>query len=390
MTEATIQESSAATEGAAARAWIEARALELGFDAVRFAAVPDDGDFPEAKRFRAWLAQGYDGEMAWLRRTADRRATARAIVADSRSVAVCVQRYPGDDPPPDGDVGRVARYARGRDYHNVLGKRLRKLLRALREHWPGRHFYGSVDTGAVLEKAWAVRAGLGWLGKNTMLIDPETGSYSLLAVVLLPIALPSDTEVFDQCGTCRLCLDSCPTGAFPEPYVLDARRCISYLTIEQRGDIPRELREPQGSWLFGCDVCQEVCPFNRTPTTRLDPAFGDESTALDEPLEAILTLDDDEAFESLASGRPLKRPGRDGLVRNGCIVAGNSGDRRFVPLLAHRLDDRSAVVRRHAAWALGQLGGDDARRALEVALDLEQDHATREEVRAALASSARI
>ena len=195
------------------------------------------------------------------------------------------------------------------------------------------------------------RAGLGWIGKNTLLLHAERGSLTLLAVLLTTIEVPVDSPGVDQCGSCRLCLDSCPTGAFPEPYVLDARKCLSYLTIEERGAWPAELRAAAGDHVFGCDVCQDVCPWNLRPLATLDPGFGDAATPVHEPLAGLLALDA-EQFADFARGRPLARPGRDGLVRNACIAAGNSGATELVAQLTALLADPALVVRDAAAWAL--------------------------------------
>jgi len=349
------------------RDWIRERALTLGFHQIGFACAPAaDEEFAEGERFGEWLERGLAGDMGWLERTAERRVDPHAALAGVRGVVALGVRYPGRAEEPAPGEGRVAAYARGRDYHNVLGRRLRKLARDVRARWPEASTYASVDTGAILEKAWAARAGLGWIGKNTMLIDPERGSFSLLAILFTTLDLGQDPPITDQCGSCRLCLDACPTDAFPEPFVLDARRCISYLTIELRDDLPTELRAGIGDRLFGCDECQDVCPFNLGASDRLDPGFGDETTPLHEPLAPLLELDADE-HAALTRGRPLARPGRDGLVRNACVAAPAAAGATMVPALARRLSDPSASVRRHAAWALDRIGGDDARAALDAA-----------------------
>lgn len=365
--------------------WIRAEAARLEIDIVGFARVPREGEpFAEGERFLQWLGRGYAGDMGWLSRTAHRRASPRSVVRDCRSAVVLVIPHPPSPREPAPDEGRVASYARGRDYHNVLGRRVRRLASACRRRFPDERFHASVDTGPVLEKAWAVRAGQGWLGKNTLLLHPRRGSYALIGVILTSLELKPAEPMAEQCGDCRLCLDACPTAAFPEPFVLDARRCIAYLTIESHGDMPEDIRAAVGDHVFGCDVCQAVCPWNvRAPEIEMHRAFGDGATTLHESLAGMLELSRELHAESMR-GRALARPGRDGLVRNAAVVAGNTRGERWVAALLVLLGDASALVRRHAAWALGRISGKRARAGLVTALAGESDETVRDAIARAL------
>jgi epoxyqueuosine reductase len=295
-------------------------------------------------------------------------------------------QYFQESAPKNGPLeGRVSRYARGEDYHGLIEERLGRLLAFVREE-AGQEVRGRacVDTGPVLERELARRAGLGWWGKNTCLIAGKAGSYFFLGELLLDLELEYDQPAADHCGTCTRCLDACPTRAFPEPYVLDARRCISYLNIELKGAIPGDLRAGMGDWIFGCDVCQEVCPWNRRAAPAAEPAFrarpGMENPALPE----LLALSQEE-FAARFRRSPLRRAKRRGLLRNAAVALGNAGDRRAVPALVRALADEEPLVRAHAAWALGRLGGEEARAALVRALETEQDAAVRRELEEALA-----
>jgi epoxyqueuosine reductase len=281
------------------------------------------------------------------------------------------------------DGARVARYARGRDYHKLIWKRLRALEAALAA-LSGRPFHGRtfVDTGPLLERALARRAGLGFIGKNTMLIHPLHGSYLFLATVLTDVELPVDeAQARVACGSCTLCLDACPTQAL-EPYRLDATRCLSYLTIETRAPVAPELRPAVGGWAFGCDICQEVCPYNRHATPTREDAFAPArgaGGALD--LAAVLAMGDTEPYLTAFAGTALTRAKREGLVRNACLAAAHLGRHDLVPRLVERLArDTSPIVRLHAAWALGRLGGPTARHALEDASRSEADPDVRAEL----------
>jgi epoxyqueuosine reductase len=336
-----------------------ARARELGFARLGVARVEPLGR--EADALRHWIAEGHHASMAWMAETVDVRIdpSHAGMLPDARSVVVLATPYARTEGPSGPAPGIVARYARGRDYHNVLGKRARKLARLLQDE--GHRARVSVDSVPVLERAWAQRAGVGFVGKNCCLIVPGLGSHVLLAALVTDAELPPDEPMPERCGSCRLCLDACPTRAFVAPRELDARRCISYLTIEHRGPIDVELRADLGLHLFGCDDCQDVCPFNRTappPPTQTDPFAPDPRLAIELP--ELLGMDDDRCV-AWAHGSPLRRPGREGLARNAAIVLGNSGDRRHLPVLQRAAtEDPSETVRDAATWAVERLSSDDS------------------------------
>jgi epoxyqueuosine reductase len=331
---------------------VKARALELGFDRVALgpASPPERG-----AELEAWLDAGYAGTMDYLERgRADRLDPARLLPGCRSVVAVAMSYNPGA-PSEEDDWRPVSRYARGRDYHDVIRPRLLELGAFIRTAAGGSvTSRAAVDSSAVLERDLAARAGLGWVGKNTNLLSPSLGSYFFIGIVLTTAALPFDEREPDRCGTCTACLDACPTRAFVAPYVLDARRCISYLTIEHRGDIAGELAEQVGEWMFGCDVCQEVCPWNRKAAPGHEPALAPSGSL--GSLESLLALDQD-AFRARFRGTALWRTKRAGLLRNAAVVLANRGERSAVGALTRALDDEDAVVRRAAAWALARLDG---------------------------------
>jgi epoxyqueuosine reductase len=373
--------------GALSAAVVDA-ARELGFHAVGIApALP-------ARRFAAfedWLERGMHGDMAYLADPVHREARAdmRTLLAGARSVVVVALAYDASLVPLERLRGQVARYARNRDYHSIIKARLRDLADRL-SRLAGRPVAARpcVDTAPVLERELAERAGLGFVGKNTLLIAPGLGSYLLLGEVILDVELEptaASEPTRSRCGACTACLDACPTGAFVGPHVLDARRCISYLTIEHRGAIPRELRRALGTRIFGCDVCQEVCPFNAAAPARTAPDAGLALTvraAEKSAPDLIRTLGLGSAqMRQLVRGTPLRRAGRDGLLRNVCVALGNAGDPAAIPALARALaGDRSSLVRGHAAWALGQLGARDL-----LAAARDRDPSVESEIAAALA-----
>jgi epoxyqueuosine reductase len=308
------------------------------------------------------------------------------VLASAKSVVLLAVNYRTADPGPIGpDEGRVSRYAWGSvDYHDLLRSKLKQLADFLHAERPGCRTRGIVDTAPLLERDFARLAGLGWFGKNTMLINKRAGSWLFLAALLVDLELDSD-QPHDtaHCGTCTRCLDACPTDAFPEPYVLDARKCISYLTIELRGPIPEELRSGMGEWLFGCDVCQDVCPWNHKAPVSEDSAFYPKSGSGAASAVELLQLDDP-AFRKRFAKSPLARPKRAGLLRNAAVVLGNSGDSSAVPALVTSLDDGEPLVRGGCAWALGTLGGEVARQALSARLRIEDDEQVIGELKAAL------
>ncbi len=338
------------------------RARALGFARAGVARAEALG--PEATHLRAFVAAGRHGSMDWLAETVDVRADPRhpGMLPTACSVVVLAASYarmPADSAPEGPTPGRVARYARGRDYHNVLGKRARKLAGWLRAR--GHDARASVDSVPVFERAWAERSGVGFVGKNCCLIVPGLGSHVLLACLVTSAELPPDAPMKPRCGTCRLCLDACPTRAFVAERELDARRCISYLTIEHEGPIPVPLRPSMGDWVFGCDACQDVCPFNRTapPPAETTTPFAPAPRLAEVDAAALLTMDDT-AFMRFVHGSPLKRPGRTGMARNAAVVLGNRGSRRHLPVLRDAATSHaSAVVRDAARWAANRIEARD-------------------------------
>ena len=361
-------------------AQIKRKANRMGFGPVGVAPAgpPEHWDF-----FLDWLTRGYGGQMAYLGRNLDRRSHPGQVLPGARSVLCVGMNYdqePGDHPVNGPRRGKISRYARGDDYHDMMSARLKRLLEWIQVREPRAKGRIYVDTGPVLERDFAARAGMGWFGKHTNLIHKRRGSWFFLGEILLTIPLVYDRPVADHCGTCTLCMDACPTDAIPQPYVLDSNRCISYLTIELKGSIPRAYREKVGNWIYGCDICQEVCPWNRkhaAPTT--EPALKARD-GLDAPDLSELLAMDQAAFSRRFRGSPIKRAKRRGLLRNAAVALGNRGTADDIPALSAALSDPEPLVRGHAAWALGRIGGPEARRALSAARGSETDAAVREEI----------
>ena len=319
---------------------------DLGFDRVAIGpATPP----PHGAAFDAWLEAGHAASMSYLARGRDDRLDPTRLLPGAQSVVTVALSYKpaGDEPSWRG----VAAYARGRDYHDVLRERLATLAEFLRDN-AAAEARVAVDTSAVLERDLAARAGLGWIGKNTNLLAPDLGSLFFIGVVLTTAALAFDDALPDRCGTCTACLDACPTRAFVAPYVLDARRCISYLTIEHRGDLDEALRSEIGEWLFGCDVCQDVCPWNTKAAVSREASFA-PAGALASPAE-LLALGPD-AFRARFRGSAMTRAKRAGLLRNAALVLGNRRDASAIPALTRALEDDDATVRAAATWALDRI-----------------------------------
>lgn len=338
---------------------IQRAARETGFDLCGFTRA---GPPPHAGFFHRWLDDGCAAEMDYLAAGADKRCDPRLLLPSVRSIISLGIRYTPAPPPPvrwrEELRGRIAAYARGRDYHDVLRKRLKRFTAVLRERIPEIEHRSYVDAGAVLERDWAAEAGIGWFGKNTNILHKQHGSWFFLAEVLTSVDLTPTPAASEHCGTCVTCLDRCPTGALLPGYRLDARRCISYWTIEHRGMLPMEIRRELDCWIFGCDVCQEVCPWNE----KMRPPEVDEF--LTPYLPDLLALDE-AGFRERFRGSALRRTKREGLLRNVAVVLGNSGNPAAVTSLACSLrSDESPVVRAHAAWALGVLATSEAKRAL--------------------------
>ena len=364
---------------------IAALARELGF--LRAAIVPIE---PPRRHtlYESWLAAGHAGEMAYLTSPEHRsaRADLRALLDTATALIVVALAHDRRDPVAPGRLlrGKIARYARGEDYHLVLRDKLVALADRLAQEL-GRPVASRpcVDSAPVHEREWAERGGLGFIAKNTLLIAPGAGSYVLLGELLVDVPLaPTAPEAPPppRCGGCRSCLDACPTGAFVDAYVLDARRCISYLAIEHHGPIPRELRPAIGTWVFGCDICQEVCPFNAGKGTPPEPRLA--ARTLDHALPDLIALAGKGAnqLRRFVRRTALRRIPRDVLLRNTAVALGNTGAPEAVPALIALLDDAAPLVRGHAAWALGRLGGAAARAALDARAALEADPDVREEL----------
>jgi len=349
---------------------IKSKAKETGFDAVGIAPiglVPGD-------RLLDWLARGYHGRMAYLARNLEKRLDPSTILPGARSVVCCALCYPHTDSRSDfqgpravacdqsfvqeGSSGtaRVSHYARGEDYHDVLSAKLEDILGFVRQLIPGVQGKTYVDTGPVMEKWWAAQAGIGWQGKHTNLLSRDLGSWFFLGELILDLDLEYDSPVPDYCGTCTRCIDACPTQAIVAPYVLDASRCVSYLTIELKEEMPEELRQPIGDMVFGCDICQQVCPWNSRAPEVDDDDFAPADDLAAPSLRDLARLTP-EQFRERFRKSPISRPKWRGFMRNVAMALGNAGDPSAIPELEQLLDCEDEMVRDAAAWALGQIQG---------------------------------
>ena len=369
---------------AALTATIREEAARLGFFRMGVARA---GPLPDGEKLDRWLQEGMHGEMHYLARQAARRKHPERILPDVRSIiTLAAGYYAGEKSEAAAIAGRISCYAAGEDYHRVMESRLRVIAGLVARLVPGARALTYVDTGPVMEKSWGTEGGLGWIGKHSNLITRQQGSWFFLGAILLNFELDYGRREPDHCGTCERCISACPTGAIVQPYVVDARRCISYLTIELRGTIPRSLRPLIGNRIFGCDDCQDVCPWNRfalrTPFDKFLPREG----SLAPPLASLVHLSA-EQFRFRFAGTAILRAGRDGFVRNVVVALGNSRSPDAVGALAGGISDESPLVRAHAAWALGRIGGMDARRILADAHPREQAPEVREEIVLALADT---
>ncbi|MCE9631638.1 MAG: tRNA epoxyqueuosine(34) reductase QueG [Planctomycetia bacterium] len=347
-------QTAAAFNPAAIATGLREEAVRLGFSRVGITTVTAP---PHHEHFRTWLARDLAGATSeWLVRHEPLRRSAEAVLEGVQSVVMLATDHAAAPPAvePGQGRGRVARYAWGDDYHDLLRDRSNRLGAWLEARVPGCRTRGVVDSAPLAERDFAWLAGLGWFGKNTMLIDPSAGSYFLLTALLTDVAFPANMPIqADHCGTCTACLDACPTGALVEPRVLDANRCISSLTIEQRRPIATDLREGMGAWIFGCDVCQEVCPWNRHAPGSVQPTFQPRGGETSLSLAGILRMDPRE-FRRHFKGSALLRPKRAGLLRSAAIALGNHPHPPSFEPLAAALDDAEPVIRGAAAWALGR------------------------------------
>lgn len=359
-------------------------ALEAGFTRVGAAKLVPSG---QGEWFRQWLDRGDHAGMEWISRRVELREDPRKILPGAVSaLCVALQYYPlNGEPEAEGDLWpRVARYAHGRDYHDIMGKQLKALGRRIEAAFPGATTRSYVDTGPILERELAARSGLGVQGKNTNLLHREWGSYFLLGEILLTLDLEPGDTLSDICGRCTRCLDLCPTGALPEPYRLDANRCISYWTIEHRGDFPEAVKEMVGDWVFGCDICQEVCPWNYKAAEGDHERLRMPAERRELDLQGLLGLDR-EGYVARFIKSPMKRAKLEGLKRNAAVAMGNRGSSTYVPALSAALQEEpDEVVRRHAAWALGRIGGPSAIEALNAAETRESNEEVSSEIISAL------
>jgi epoxyqueuosine reductase len=327
-------------------------ARELGFDSCRVAACAPP---PHATEFRNWLSEGAAGEMHYMERGEQKRCDPQKVLPDARSIIVVALNYfqgQTTRPSQTAATGKIARYAWGDDYHNVIAARLDKIDNFLGEFQGRQKWY--VDTGPILERDHASQAGIGWHGKSTMLIDPRLGTWFFLGEILTTLDLPPDDPQPDRCGRCERCIKACPTGAITAPHRLDARRCISYWTIELKDSIPLEFRPLIGDRIFGCDDCLDACPWNRFAEASRECAFSARQATTGSSLRDYLKLNDAE-FRMLFRNSPIKRIKRRGFLRNVCVALGNVGDFSDLPALEHAADDRDPLIAEHAAWAIERI-----------------------------------
>lgn len=367
-------------EPRAAAAWVKELALAAGFSRAGIATLTPSATAAANDR---WLGEGGHSGMEYLARHAALRHDPRALLPAARSVlCVALDYAPPKDPTAAGSESDfwqgVARYARGEDYHGSMREKLGKVKTAIEAAVPGVEARICVDTAPILEREWAARAGLGSFGKNTNLLHPESGSFFLLAELLLSLDLTPDLPVADLCGSCTRCLEACPTGALA-PYRLESSRCISYWTIEHRGEIPLEARGRFGSWVFGCDICQEVCPWNGDPVGELAGEFATPPARQELSLTDVL-LGEEAELRQLLRGTPLLRPKVAGLKRNVAVAMGNRRDPGYIAPLAEALESDSPQVRSHSAWALGEIGTVEAKDILQRALEREANPDQRREL----------
>ncbi|MBS7735506.1 tRNA epoxyqueuosine(34) reductase QueG [Chelatococcus composti] len=374
--------------GEALRRAVAARAAAEGFDVLR---VTHPGAAPQLpERLRAWLAEGHHGDMAWMADRADERADPVRLWPQVRSILLLGMNYgPAQDPLASlarPERATISVYARNRDYHDIIKGKLKQVASLLASAG-GADVKVFVDTAPVMEKPLAAAAGLGWQGKHTVLVSRAFGSWLFLGAIFTTADLPADAPERDRCGSCRRCLDICPTAAFPEPYVLDARRCISYLTIEHKGPIPRDLRPLMGNRVFGCDDCLAVCPWNKFAQQAREVRLAARPDLTAPSLAALARLDD-AAFRQFFAGSPVKRTGRERFIRNVLVAIGNSGLPSLAQAALPLLDDPSALVRGAAVWALSRLLPRGEFTALAARrIDGEEDAAVREEWQQALQES---
>lgn len=364
---------------------IKDKARDLGFDLVGVSPVDS---FPENQLYKQWLDKGFSGEMKYLERNPEKREDIQKVLPGAKSVISCAMNYNTDYPysteKSDKTKGWISRYAWGDDYHNIILEKLDALIKYISyetsEEITSKIY---VDTGPVLERAYGKYAGLGWVGKNTCLINQEIGSWIFLGEIITGIELEYDTTVPDRCGTCSRCIDACPTEAIIDPYILDSRLCISYLTIELKDKIPSELREGIGNNIYGCDICQDVCPWNNRAHISHKTEFQPRQELFNPDLSYISGLSVEE-FRKQFKKSPIKRTKRRGLLRNTVVAMGNSGETEFLPHVIECLNDEEPLIRAHAVWALWKIEGPKSKDILSCLRESETDETVTEEIDAVL------
>ncbi len=365
---------------------IQAHANELGFELV---GITPAAHSETIARYREWIENGYAGKMHYLEKHLSLKSDVRQLLAEAKSVMSLAMNYYTLDPPKaltqDPGRGQISRYAWGDDYHELIRERLLELVTFIRQTAESElKTRVCVDTAPILEREYAQKAGIGWIGKNTNLIHWRSGSWYFLAEVLVSIVLESDTpDLRGSCGTCTRCIEACPTDAIVEPNLLDSRLCISYLTIELKESIPKALRPEIGNLIFGCDICQEVCPWNSKAVSTTEPGFQPRDGNLAPKLLSLVGMTQQE-FSRRFKGSPIKRAKRRGFLRNVLVAIGNWGTQRAVPALKDALADDEPLVRSHAAWALGRIGGTAAKRTLQRRLTVETEQDVITEIQDAL------
>jgi epoxyqueuosine reductase len=334
---------------------IKAKAQGLGFSSIGFTSPENLGN--AAEYFQEFLDNNYHGEMGWLKEKAERRKAPKKLWPEVNSIIMLSMNYgPACNPLDDlkkNDIGNISVYAKGKDYHDIIKKRLKEVARHIHRTYDA-DVKVFVDTAPVMEKPLAEKAGLGWQGKHTNLVSREFGSWLFIGSIFTTLKIDDDKKIYDHCGSCTACLNICPTNAFPEPYKLDARKCISYLTIEYKGHIDFQYREAMGNRIYGCDDCLSVCPWNKYAQMTSEIEFFPRIELNPARLDDLVKLDD-ESFRKIFAGSPIKRVGRDFFIRNVLIAIGNSHDKKYCSVLIERLDDESPYVRAMAVWALGKL-----------------------------------
>ena len=365
---------------------IQARANKLGFELV---GIIPAAQSETLERYRQWIENGYAGKMGYLKRHLPLKTDVRQLLTEAKSVISLAMNYYTLDPPKavaeDPAHGQISRYAWGDDYHDLIRQRLSELVDFIKQTAETElKTRVCVDTAPIIEREYAQKAGIGWIGKNTNLIHWRSGSWYFLAEVLVSIALESDTlPLRGSCGTCTRCIEACPTDAIIEPNLLDSRLCISYLTIELKESIPKALRPEMGNLIFGCDICQEVCPWNSKAVPTDEPAFQPRDGNFAPQLLSLVGMTQQE-FSRRFKGSPIKRAKRRGFLRNVLVAIGNWGEPRALPALKNALTDDEPLVRSHAAWALGKIGGDTAKQMLQAQLTVETEQEVITEIQDAI------